>query len=80
MFIPKIFVTKLIGAKGTMIQEIANSSGGATIKILSDKKLERKLDLSDIILSIAGSLGPMQDAACIIIEQIENFKNGGPVH
>ncbi len=79
MFIPKIYVTKLIGAKGSMIQEIANTSGGATIKILSDKRLEKKLDLPDIILSIAGSLGPMQDASCIIIEQLENFKNGGPV-
>ena len=79
MLIPKIFVTKLIGAKGCMIQEISNTAGGANIKILSDKKLERELDLPEIIVSIGGNLGQMQDAACIIVEQIECFKNGGPV-
>ena len=79
MLIPKIFVTKLIGAKGCMIQEISNTAGGANIKILSDKKLERELDLPEIIVSIGGNLGQMQDADCIIVEQIECFKNGGPV-
>jgi len=79
MLIPKSYVTKLIGSKGCMIQEIANDSGGATIKILSTKKSELERDLPEIIVSIAGNIGPMQDAACIIVEQMEIFKNGGPV-
>ncbi len=79
MLIPKSYVTKLIGSKGCMIQDIASESGGATIKILSNKKTEKENDLPEIIVSIAGSLGPMQDAACLIVEQMEVFKNGGPV-
>ena len=79
MLIPKSYVTKLIGSKGCMIQEIANDSGGATIKILSTKKSEEERELPEIIVSIAGNIGPMQDAACIIVEQMEIFKNGGPV-
>jgi hypothetical protein len=79
MLIHKAYVTKLIGAGGCMIQEIANFSGGASIKILSNKLDERKSSSSDIIVCIAGSLPSIQDAACIIIEQMECFKKGGPV-
>jgi len=38
MLIPSGFVTKLIGAKGSMVREIASKAGGAQIKIQSDKR------------------------------------------
>jgi hypothetical protein len=79
MLINKIIVTKLIGAKGCMIQEIANVSGGASIKILSKREDEERSDSSDVITSVAGSFGSIQDAICMIIEQMECFKKGGPV-
>ena len=79
MLIHKAYVTKLIGAGGCMIQEIANFSGGASIKILSNKLDERNSNSSDLIVCLAGSLPSIQDAACIIIEQTECFKKGGPV-
>jgi len=60
-----------------MIREIAARSGGTQIKILSDKSAER--DLPEIVVSIAGSLKGKQEASAIILEQIELFKNGGPV-
>ena len=79
MLINKIFVTKLIGAGGCMIQEIANFSKGASIKIMSNKHDEKKSSCHDIPVCIAGSFSSVQDACCIIIEQMECFKNGGPV-
>jgi hypothetical protein len=79
MMINKVFVTKLIGAGGCMIQEIANCSKGASIKILSNPRMEKDSFISDIIVSIAGGFASIQDATCIIIEQIECFKKGGPV-
>ena len=77
--INKVFVTKLIGAGGCMIQEIANCSKGASIKILSNPRMEKDQFISDISVSIAGGFASIQDATCIIIEQIECFKKGGPV-
>lgn len=79
MLINKVFVTKLIGAGGCMIQEIANFSKGASIKIMSNKHDEKKSSCHDIPVCIAGSFCSVQDASCIIIEQMECFKNGGPV-
>ena len=73
------FVTKLIGAGGCMIQEIANFAKGASIKIMSNKNDEKKNNFHDIPLCIAGGFYSLQDATCIIIEQMECFKNGGPV-
>lgn len=75
MLIPNNFVTKLIGAKGSMIRELAKKSMGAQIKILSDRKSER--ELQECIVTVAGSLANRQDAACFILEQIEKFKVGG---
>ena len=60
-----------------MIREIAARSGGTQIKILSNKSAEK--DSPEIVVSIAGNLRGKQDAASIILEQIELFKNGGPV-
>ena len=77
LLIPGFLVTKIIGARGWMIREIAARSGGTQIKILSDKSAER--DQPEIVVSIAGSLKGKQEAAAIILEQIELFKNGGPV-
>ena len=75
MLIPNNFVTKLIGAKGGMVREIAKKSMGAQIKILSDRKSER--ELQECVVTIAGTLANRQDAACLIMEQIEKFKIGG---
>ena len=77
LLIPGYLVTKIIGARGCMIREIAARSGGTQIKILSDKSAER--DAPEIVVSIAGSLKGKQEASAIILEQIELFKNGGPV-
>ena len=79
ILINKVFVTKLIGAGGCMIQEIANFAKGASIKIMSNKNDEKKNNYHDIPLCIAGGFFSVQDATCIIIEQMECFKNGGPV-
>ena len=54
MLIPNNFVTKLIGAKGSMVRDIAKKSMGAQIKILSDRASER--ELQECIVTIAGSL------------------------
>ena len=79
ILINKVFVTKLIGAGGCMIQEIANFAKGASIKIMSNKNDDKKNNFHDIPLCIAGGFYSVQDATCIIIEQMECFKNGGPV-
>ena len=79
MLINKVFVTKLIGAGGCMIQEIANFSKGASIKIMSNKHDEKKSSCHDIPVCIAGGFSSVQDAVCIIIEQMECFKSGGPI-
>lgn len=36
-------------------------------------------DLFEIVVTIEGSLNSKKEAAGLIIEQIELFKNGGPV-
>lgn len=77
LLIPNTYVTKLIGAKGCMIREIAAKAGGAQIKILSDKQSER--EVQECLVTIAGSLANKQDAVCTILEQIEIFKHGGPI-
>ena len=79
LIIPSIFITKLIGAGGCMIRELAAKSGGAQIKILSNREKERDHRIRECVMSIAGSLVNKQDAACLVLEQIESFKNGGPV-
>ena len=79
MLINKVFVTKLIGAGGCMIQEIANFAKGASIKIMSNKFDEKKNSCFEIPVSVAGGFNSILDATCIIIEQMECFKNGGPV-
>ena len=36
-------------------------------------------DIPEIVVTIDGTLQSKQEAACMIIEQVELFKNGGPV-
>lgn len=60
-----------------MIRDIIERSGGAQIKILSDRQSER--DARECIISINGTRENKIDAACLILEQIECFKNGGPI-
>lgn len=77
ILIPSNYVTKLIGQKGYMIRDIIERSGGAQIKILSDKQSER--DVRECIIAINGTRENKVDATCLILEQIECFKNGGPI-
>lgn len=58
-----------------MIRDIIERSGGATIKILSDRTEKDK----ECIISINGTKENKIDAICFIMEQIECFKNGGPI-
>jgi len=51
-----------------MIRDIIDRSGGAQIKILSEKQNER--DIRECIISINGSKENKIDAACLILEQI----------
>lgn len=60
-----------------MIRDITERSGGAQIKILSDRQSER--DARECIISINGTRENKIDATCLILEQIECFKNGGPI-
>ena len=68
-----------------MIQEIASTSGGAVVKILSDKSERydkykyKKRHEEDTAVAILGSQAVIIEAFKRIIEQIEYFKNGGPV-
>ena len=57
-----------------MIKGISDRSG-ALIKIQSDKQSEIK----ECIITIVGSRENKIDATCMILEQIECFKNGGPI-
>ena len=77
MLIPANLVTKIIGAGGCMIKEISQKSGGANIRIHSSKDIDK--DLTEIVATIEGTFDQKKDAVCLITEQIELFKNGGPV-
>lgn len=74
IIIPNSVVTKIIGAKGCMIRELAFKSGGARIKILA-KKYHTE---SECCLTIEGELEYKVNATKLIIELNEIFKYGGP--
>lgn len=57
-----------------MIKGITDKSG-ALIKIQSD----RQPDTRECIIAIVGTREHKIDAICLILEQIECFKNGGPI-
>ena len=60
-----------------MVKKIAEQANGAQIKINSDK--DSKKNLKEVSVAINGSLEGKYRAAHLIIEQVEIFKNGGPV-
>lgn len=60
-----------------MIKEISQKSGGANIRIHSSKDIDK--DLPEIVVTIEGSFTQKKESVCLITEQIELFKNGGPV-
>ena len=60
-----------------MIRDISSKSGGAQISILSDKRMERSA--VEILVEITGGVEPKQRATNMLLEQVELFKQGGPV-
>jgi len=60
-----------------MVKNIAQHANGAQIKINSDK--ESKKNIKEVSVAINGTLEGKYRAAHLIIEQVEIFKNGGPV-
>ncbi|CAD8087530.1 unnamed protein product [Paramecium sonneborni] len=74
---PSNFASKLIGAKGCQIKELANKARGAQIKVLSDK--DDSDIVQDCLVQVSGSMENKQEATILILEQIECFKNGGPI-
>ena len=75
--IPRNLVTKIIGIGGWIIKELSQKSGGANIRIHSDKDID--IDINEIVVTVEGSIEQKKSAAILITEQIELFKNGGPV-
>lgn len=75
--IPANYVTKIIGAGGCMVKNISKEAYGAQIKINSVK--DSKVNAREVSVSINGSIEGKYKAAQLIIEQVEIFKNGGPV-
>jgi hypothetical protein len=83
LLIPQQYVAKIIGVGtpsslipslgGNMIKEITNLSGGALIKILTDKEKEK--EMSETVVSIAGNLAMKISAAGIIASRITEFKH-----
>jgi hypothetical protein len=59
-----------------MVKKIAQEANGAQIKINSEKD---KKSLREVSVAINGTLEGKYRAAHLIIEQVEIFKNGGPV-
>ncbi len=55
-----------------MIREIAAQSGGAQIKVLSDKEKEREMHETAVLVS--GKLEHQADAVSIIVEKIATFR------
>lgn len=73
LLIPNNYVMKLIGSKGSKIKEIAARASAAQIKILSERKDE--MNLQDCVVTINGSLNNKQEAARIILYELEKFKS-----
>ncbi|KAM3140961.1 hypothetical protein pb186bvf_006972 [Paramecium bursaria] len=73
---PASYASKLIGAKGCLIRDIANKAGGANIKVLSDKQTDSD---AECLVEIKGNVSCTYDACMQILEQIECFRNGGPI-
>jgi len=63
--IPSNYVTKIIGAGGCMVKNIAQHANGAQIKINSEKD---KKSLREVSVAINGTLEGKYRAAHLIIE------------
>ena len=79
LLIEQQFVSKIIGVGiikfiigGNMIKEISNISGGAQVKIKSNKEKER--EMNETVTNISGKMEAKIKAANIIIEKIMTFK------
>ena len=72
LFIPNNYVTRMIGVGGCIMRDIALKSGGAQITIQSNK--ESKKHLQDCPVLISGTLANKQDAACLVIYQLQALK------
>ena len=79
LLIEQQFVSKIIGVGiikfiigGNMIKEISNISGGAQVKIKSNKEKER--EMNETVTNISGKMEAKIKAANIIIEKIMAFK------
>lgn len=75
--IPSNYVTKIIGAGGCMVKNISKEANGAQIKINSVK--DAKSNIREVSVAINGTIEGKFRAAHLIIEQVEIFKNGGPI-
>ena len=60
-----------------MIKEITGLSGGAQIKVLTDKEKER--DMYETAVSINGTLQQKLEAVSIIAERVATFKYNSKV-
>ena len=60
-----------------MIKDIAQNANWAQIKINSEK--DSKKSIKEVAVIINGTLEGKYRAAHLVIEQVEIFKNGGPV-
>ena len=64
--IPANYVTKIIGAGGCMIKDIAQNANGAQIKINSDK--DSKKNIREVSVIINGTIEGKYRAAHLVIE------------
>lgn len=69
-------MTKLIGAGGCKVKNIAQNANGAQIKINSER--DSKKMPKEVTVAINGSLEGKYRAAHLIIEQLEIIRHGGP--
>ena len=75
LMIPRNLVTKIIGIGGCIIKELSQKSGGANIRIHSDKDID--IDINEIVVTVEGSIEQKKSAAILITYQIKLYKNGG---
>lgn len=72
LLIPQQYVAKIIGVGGNMIKEISSLSGGAHVKIMTDKEKERSI--GETVAVIIGKVEAKAEAAGLILERITAFR------
>jgi hypothetical protein len=75
LLIPSNLVTKIIGAGGCLIKELVVKTG-ANIRVQSSKN---EPYTQETVVTIEGMNKHKRSGAQAILEQVELFKNGGPV-